>query len=228
METRDYSKFKFLKANRDIRPLIVKDIVESIKTWGIIPGRPVLVDGDYNIIDGQHRFIAIRSLGHPVPYEVLAGNVIAKTMALNANQAQWKLIDYIQSYSEQGVDCYRKFLKFEDKYKLGVSSSLLLCFGLKSIARDIRKGVEMKFIDEAEGIATFINSIENVSYKKSKTFVAAVSILYLKANDQQLKLVKANILKIPQFSNVIDYTIAFENIINHRKRGDNKIILQRS
>jgi hypothetical protein len=45
------------------------------------PGRPVLVDGDYNIIDGQTPFYIIRSLGHPVP-EVLAGNVIAKTMGI--------------------------------------------------------------------------------------------------------------------------------------------------
>jgi hypothetical protein len=33
---------------------------------------------------------------------VINGDVIAKTMALNANQSQWRLIDYMRSYSEQG------------------------------------------------------------------------------------------------------------------------------
>jgi len=153
METRDYSKFKFLKTNREISESTVKKIIASIKEWGIIPGRPVLVDGDYNIIDGQHRFMAIKSLGHPIPYEVISGDVIAKTMALNSNQAQWKLIDYINSYSEQGIECYRKFLKFEEKYKFGISSSLLICF-MKQSGIDIRKGKELKFIDEAEEIAS--------------------------------------------------------------------------
>jgi hypothetical protein len=58
METRDYSKFKFLKTNRINNGTVVK-ITKSIKEWGVIPGRPVLVDGMYNI-DGQHRFNALK------------------------------------------------------------------------------------------------------------------------------------------------------------------------
>ncbi len=83
METRDYSKFKFLKTNREINRANVEKIKASIREWGIIPGRPTLVDGDYNIIDGQHRFLAIKELGHPVPYEVIGGDTIGKTMTLN-------------------------------------------------------------------------------------------------------------------------------------------------
>lgn len=225
METRDYSKFKFLKTNREIKESTVKKIIESIRTFGIIPGRPVLVDGDYNIIDGQHRFMAIKSLGHPIPYEVINGDVIAKTMALNSNQAQWKLIDYIKSYAEQGTDCYRKFLKFEEKYKFGVSASIDICFGFKPKTADFKKGKELKFLDEAEDIAIYLDSFKNVSYKNTKTFTRAIVVLFCKSTKEQRDLVRANVLKIPKFSLVSDYTTAFENIINHRKRGDNKITL---
>ena len=223
METRDYSKFKFLKTNRKVKESTVRKITDSIKEWGIIPGRSILVDGDYNIIDGQHRFMAIKSLGHPIPYEVINGDVIGKTMALNSNQQQWKLIDYINSYAEQGIECYRKFLKFEDKYNLGVSSSIMICFGLNASPTDIRKGKSLQFIEESDGIAQFIDSIENVSYKKSKPFVCSVIILFFKSNEQQRNLVKSNILKIPKFSDMSDYITAYENIINYRKRGGNRI-----
>ncbi len=225
METRDYSKFKFLKTNREIKESTVKKIIDSIRTFGIIPGRPVLVDGDYNIIDGQHRFMAIKSLGHPIPYEVISGDVIAKTMALNSNQAQWRLIDYIKSYSEQGIDCYRRFLKFEEKYNFGVSASIDICFGFSPKSADFKKGKELKFLEESEEIAVYLKSFQNVSYKSTKTFIRAIIILFCKSNKEQRELVKANILKIPKFSNVSDYTNAFENIVNYRKRGDNKITL---
>jgi hypothetical protein len=225
METRDYSKFKFLKTNRGINNGTVVKITKSIKEWGIIPGRPVLVDGDYNIIDGQHRFMAIKGLGHPIPYEVINGDVIAKTMALNANQSQWRLVDYMRSYSEQGIECYRRFLKFEEKYKFGISASIVLCFGFKAISADIRKGKVFDFIDRSEDIAIFIESFQDVSYNKTKPFIIAIALLFIKSNESQRELVKTNILKVPQFSNYSDYMVAFENIINYRKRGTNKITL---
>jgi hypothetical protein len=40
---------------------------------------------------------------------VINGDVIAKTMALNANQSQWRLIDYMRSYSEQGLSAIEGF-----------------------------------------------------------------------------------------------------------------------
>lgn len=225
METRDYSKFKLLSENREIRPANVEKIKLSVKEWGVIPGRPVLIDGVGNIVDGQHRFIAYKELGLPIPYEVINGDIIKKTMALNSNQAQWQLIDYIKSYADQGIDCYRRLLKFEEKYKLGNSSNIHICFGLKAKSNDIRLGKTFKFNEDAEGIALFIESIKGVEYNKTKTFVLAMIMLYYKTNLKQRELVKANITSIPRFLNYMDYLTAFENIINYKKRGENRIKL---
>lgn len=225
METRDYSKFKFLSENREIKKANVEKIKASVKEWGIIPGRPILIDGDGNIVDGQHRFIAYKELGRPIPYEVINGNVIQKTMALNSNQTQWKLQDYINSYAEQGIDCYRKLVKFEEKYKFGISASMYICFGFKATSTGIRNGKQFLYLDDAEGMALFIESIKGVSYSRTKRFIYAMIVLYAKTTFKQRELVKANILSVPQFAKVSDYLIAFENIINYKKRGENRIKL---
>jgi len=82
METRDYSKFKFLPENREIKRANVEKIKTSVKEWGIIPGRPILIDGSGNIIDGQHRFLAYKELGHPIPHEIINGSLFTVTMPL--------------------------------------------------------------------------------------------------------------------------------------------------
>lgn len=225
METRDYSKFKFLPENREIKRANVEKIKASVKEWGIIPGKPILIDGSGNIVDGQHRFLAYKELGHPIPHEIINGDVIKKTMALNSNQTQWQLIDYIHSYAGQGIDCYRMLIKFEEKYNLGVTASIRICFGFKPKTKDIRGGKVLPFNEDAEGIALFIESIKGVSYSKTKTFITAMIMLYYKTNLKQRELVKANILSVPRFENLSDYLTAFENIINYKKRGENRIKL---
>lgn len=225
METRDYSKFKFLSTNREIKRANVEKIKSSVKEWGIIPGRPVLIDGMGNIIDGQHRFVAYKELGMSIPYEVINGNVIEKTMALNANQKQWALADYIHSYAEQGNDSYRRLIKFEEKYKFGISASMFICFGFKCNGTGIRQGKDYKFLEEAESIALFIDSIKGVPYNRTKKFVYAMIVLYSKTTFKQRELVKSNIMSVPQFATIGDYLNAFENIINYKKRGENRIKL---
>lgn len=41
METKDYPKFSFLRANRKIKQANVQKIKASYRQWGVIPGRPV-------------------------------------------------------------------------------------------------------------------------------------------------------------------------------------------
>lgn len=220
METRDYSKFKFLNTNRGIHKSNVERIKASIKEWGIIPGRPILVDGDYNIIDGQHRFLAIKELGHPIPYEVINGDTISKTMTLNSSQMPWQLVDFVKSYAEQGNDNYRRMLKFEEKYKLGFTSSLYICFGYAFKSADIKAGKHLEFVENAEEIAQYLENINFVSYRTTKSFIWAVINLFKKTNEEQREIIKDHILKIPQFSNHTDYRTAFENILNYKKKNN--------
>lgn len=220
METKDYSKFAFLRANRKINKNNVEKIKASYREWGVIPGRPILIDNDFNIIDGQHRFLALKDLGFPVPYEVIGGDVIGKTMALNSNQEHWQLIDFAKSYAEQGMDSYRKLLKFEEKNKFGFTNSLHLCFGFKAKSYDIKKGRNFEFQEIAHEIADYIHNLDDVTFKTTKAFVYAVYVLFNKADLEQRTIIRNNILKVPKGTHANDYRTAFENILNHKKKNN--------
>ena len=225
MQTSNYSTFKLLSTNRSINENNVLKIMDSIKQWGVIPGRPVLVDEMYFIVDGQHRFEAMKRLGLPIAYEIIKGDIIAKTMALNSNQSPWKIIDYIKSYAEQGVDCYRLFLKFNEKYNIPLETTLSIYIKRSLKGTDIRKGKIFDIPQDAETIAEFITSLDNKTLVNSKNFAMAV----IKANKlltkQQMDLIRLNSMKIPKFSNANDFLVSFENIVNHRKRGENIVKL---
>jgi hypothetical protein len=220
METKDYLKFKFLKTNRIISETNVRKIKDSIREFGIIPGRPILVDENHNIIDGQHRFIAIKELGLTVTYEIIEGDTIAKTMALNSNQSQWQLIDFVRSYAEQGNDNYRKLLKFEEKYKIGFVPSLYLFFGVKYKGSEIKKGKHFEIQENAEEIAEYLKSLDSIPFRYQKSFVIAVINLFKKTKESHREIIRLNILKIPHFFNTRDYTSAFENILNQKKKNN--------
>ena len=57
-ETRNYDRFKFVESNRDINDNNVNKIEQSILEIGIQV--PIVVNDNYEIIEGQHRFVALR------------------------------------------------------------------------------------------------------------------------------------------------------------------------
>lgn len=225
METRDYSKFKFLSTNREIKTGNVEKIKASVKEWGIIPGRPILIDGDGHIIDGQHRFLAYKELGHPIPYEVINGDVISKTMALNSNQKQWSLQDFVQSYANQNIECYREVIRLKDKYGFDFSISLDITIQGAIKPNDVRKGIVFKPAENRYELSDFICSLEGIDFAKSKKFNYALISLFKKSNKEQIKKIKDNIFKIPKCVDTTQYLIVFENILNYKKRGENRIKL---
>jgi hypothetical protein len=87
------------------------------------------VNENYEIIDGQHRFKAAQELGLPVNIIICPGYSIKDVQRLNANQKEWKLIDYLDGFCEEGETEYggSKKLKetpyydFEDSLKIYLS-----------------------------------------------------------------------------------------------------------
>jgi hypothetical protein len=227
MKTRNYSKFLFSKQNREINLKTVASIKESMKEFGFIPGRPVLINKEGVIIDGQHRFLAARDLNIDVEFEIIEGDSIKKMIKLNSTQSNWTLNDYINSYASQNVDCYRKLLKFQEKYDLSLSASISLLFGAGIKSSVIKKGEIIKIKENAENIAEFVLNCNTISYNKDHKFIRAVSSVYEKLTKSQLNRLKANLIIIPKLSNSTDFIIAFENVINKGKRGDYKVYLSK-
>jgi len=108
-ETDDYSKFKFLDANRPVTH--AKKIMESIQDIGVL-WQPILVNENFEIIDGQGRFMAMKTLGKPIVYVVQPGLGIKHVRYLNQNATVWKLQDYAHSYAV-GEDARQSYANLE-------------------------------------------------------------------------------------------------------------------
>ena len=132
-KTFDYGLFKRLEGNRPIDEARVKKIIDSIKKVGYVIS-PVIVNENFEIIDGQGRVEALKRLELPVDYIIDPGKGIDECIAMNINQTKWKMMDYINSYAEIGNTSYQNIQFLINKYK---------CFTLNVILYAVNKRVEL-------------------------------------------------------------------------------------
>lgn len=125
-ETSDYSKFKRLEGNRKVITARVKKIIDSIKQVGYVKA-PIIVNEQYQIIDGQGRFEALKKLGLPVYYIVVEGIGVDECIAMNINQTNWGIIDYIESYAEMGNVSYMYLLNLIKAYGQAFQNKVIFC-----------------------------------------------------------------------------------------------------
>lgn len=105
--TKDYKQFKKLLGNRKVADSRVRKIINSIEKVGYITN-PIIVNEKYEVVDGQGRLEALEKLGLPVEYIVQKGIGIKECISMNIQQANWGVIDYVESYSIRGNENYTK------------------------------------------------------------------------------------------------------------------------
>jgi len=98
-KTKDYKKFSFLGLNRRLNRRSINALKTSITKNGYV-GSPILVNDRYEILDGQHRFIALKEQGMEIPYQVIESNYDT-IIDLNTTQHNWTIEDYINFYCEK-------------------------------------------------------------------------------------------------------------------------------
>ena len=107
----DLTRFKTLKGNRSVEESRVKKIMKSIEDITMIDA-PIIVNEKMEVIDGQGRLEACKRLGIPVPYLMIKGLGVRHCRAMNINQTNWTLTDYIKSHADGGSEDYKRLLDF--------------------------------------------------------------------------------------------------------------------
>jgi hypothetical protein len=109
-EEYDYSKFKKLNGNRDVIKARKGKILKSINEVGYVLN-PIVVNKKMEIVDGQGRFEALKELGLPIIYVIDKNAGIKECIAMNIGQMNWRIIDYVMMYAQQGNQNYVRLLK---------------------------------------------------------------------------------------------------------------------
>jgi len=113
-ETKNYDQFKILKGNRTVNMLHVEKLKISFGRKYLLS--PIIVNENFEIIDGQHRFVAAKELGLPVYYIAIGGYSLMDIQIYNTNASNWKKKDFLNMYCDLGRPAYVQFKKFMDTY----------------------------------------------------------------------------------------------------------------
>jgi len=128
-QTTEYEVFDVgtnkLQGNRSLNKSHINKLVESIEENAeSLAYNPIIVNEKNQIIDGQHRFEAIKRLGLPLHYIVWEGADVEDAQRLNASSKNWSPIDYAFSYASQGNKHYQTYLNFRERW--GLNHDVLL------------------------------------------------------------------------------------------------------
>lgn len=126
LKTTDYQIFKKHDANRDIDHLNLKRLVDSIMTCNMLELRPMIVDTDMKVIDGQHRLEAAKKLGLTIYYQIKQDSEPREMYLLNDNQKHWGLEDYLNYHVNCNVKNYLNLKKYMNDNKLPLRQALII------------------------------------------------------------------------------------------------------
>lgn len=180
--TNDYSIFKRLDGNREVKSIRVAKIRKSIEKNGYIYN-PLVVNEKYEIIDGQGRLEVLKEMSIPVDFVISEGAGVKECIALNANTTAWSMKDYVESYCELGYEDYLVFAELIQEYpSLKLNTIGCIASGLAALpTKAIKEGnihIARERLDEIHrdlDVATAVSSfLTKVNGNKDYYVYAAV------------------------------------------------------
>ncbi len=131
--TKNYEMFIFREDNREkIDQVHVKRIKDSIELRNLLDLRPIVVNEKYEILDGQHRLLAAKSLGVEIFYQIEKKLEAQDIIAMNINKA-WTNGDFLNFYCQHGYPEYLKLKEFMKKNGITLKIAISIAIGQAKI-----------------------------------------------------------------------------------------------
>ena len=223
--TNDYFMFKPIIGNRTLSELHVRRLKDSIKSNYLFT--VIIVNENYQIIDGQHRFEVIKELQLPLNYIICKGYGLTEVQILNQNSKNWTADDFMEGYCNLGKKDYEVYREFKEKYGFGHNECLGMLMGQASSGsgymRNFANGTfKVTHYEDACKKAELIRTIEPfyAGYKR-RAFIYAMLQMFKNPNFEFTEFIQK--LKIQQTALVdcVDtkqYASLIEEIYNYRRR----------
>lgn len=226
--TNNYEIFKIIKENREIN----YNKVMNLKSRLIEDKRqiiPIICNSNMEIIDGQHRFQALKELEWEVMYYIDDKVKTKDLITINNTQKKWSLNDYIHFYASSGNSYYEKIEILIKKY-YDLPLRAIMCAignGVYKHERYLKSGqiefTEFEFI-EAENCLSLLQGIKralkgrNINNPAILFFLVA-KIYFLEGIDRE-RLSNSIIERYgtENYGNSVQCAMVLEHWYNHKLR----------
>lgn len=242
--TNNYERFKRLSGNRQLNPVHVERLRESIEKNGMLEV-DIIVNQFWEVIDGQNRLEAARRAGVPVYFKIKSGYGLREAQILNENVKSWRKVDYLDSYCEMGHPQYIKFKGFMENYKDDFNFRCCeALINLKTADKSVKVGnvfTSSKYfqtgqlvIPDLEKSVAFAEAIKEIKpffegYNDSVFVRTMIFMLSHDGYDNDEFISKLQMRGAPRLwycKNMAEYKLLIEDIYNYRRRDGDKVNLR--
>ena len=231
--TRNYEQFTLLDGNRKINHLKVEKLKKSMMN-NYVPA-PIIVNNKNEIIDGQHRFEAIKSLNLALYYCSIGRIGIEETRVLNMNGVPWKNKEHLHSYmtkeKKEYPDYYQgrpyhQFHYIQTAYKIHFQVIMTLIHDSPYLSRhgELFKEGKLRIHNFAklENDAKFINSMKDYHKKwRNRFFQNAMSTIMSQSEfsrERWMRKMSMRHAKLLRNTTKTDYINNMEEVYNWQER----------
>ena len=223
--TTDYFLFKPIEGNRNKNPLHINRLKKSMSDNYLFT--VIIVNENYEIIDGQHRFDVLQELKLPLNYITCKGYGLDEVHILNQNSKTWNADDYLTGYCNLGKPDYIKYKEFKYKYNFGHNESMAMLTGVNvgggNLFTMFKNGLFKitnynEACKQAEKICMFEPYYDG--YKR-RAFVYALLQVFDKKEfefTEFLQKVKLQPSALTNCNDIKQYVSLIEEIYNYRRR----------
>lgn len=169
-KTNDYNKFKYLTGNRPIDKGHIKRLKISINKNNQLNLHPIIVNSDYEIIDGQHRFEVAKEMQIEIYY--IKSDTIndEHLIECNVNQKLFQVENYIDFFAVKEKN--PEYIQLKDMLKatsLKPKALITLILGVinNSLLEFLKTG-KFKFPQNQEPLEIVDFYLDFMSYTKDK------------------------------------------------------------
>lgn len=221
----DYEKFRMIKGNRNINALHIKRLKASMMKQFLIS--PIIVNENFEIIDGQHRFEAQKELELPIYYIVCPGYGLREVQIFNSNSKNWKLQDFLNGYCDLNYPHYLDYRDFQIRYGFGETTNLEILSG-SNAGESYKNFREGKFVihnlEISNKYAEMILDFKDYPGFKRRNFVSAcLQMFKIKGYDHSLMKEKLRYLsvRLMDCTTTKEYLKLLEGVYNYKSRNGN-------
>ena len=224
-----------MKENRDVKEQRVKKIRKSIDNVGWLRD-PLLVNEKMEIIDGQGRFEVLKEKGLPVEFVIQERIGVDECRAMNQDQTNWSVSDYVNSYCDSGNTNYMNLKELADKHKefnimtiYSISNSKFSCGGGGDNSRILKSGKlefpETKFEEARETlnyVSRFVHIANRIGGSRS-LFYCVIGFIYqnrLCDTERLYDMLDKYSNRIPPVAATKETMVEISNVYNYRLKQE--------